>query len=75
MKFEYDDDTKDTRTPIAALYLFDGGPDLCLAIKAQSGKTIWIYKDGLPTIQTKGFEDCKNEVKRFYSGDKITITF
>ena len=75
MKFEYDDDIKDARKAIAVLYFFNGGPDLCLAINTGSGKTIWFYKDGLPSVQSNGFSDRKDEVKRFYSGDKITITF
>ena len=75
MKFAYEDQSQETRKPVAILYKFNGGPSMCLAVKAQSGKTVWFYEDSLPSIQDNGFSDAKGEVKRFYHGDKITITF
>ena len=73
MKFEYEDDKPETRSTIAELYKFNGGPELCLAVKTQSGSIVWFYHNSLPSIQDGGFAD--NPVKRFYPGDKITITF
>lgn len=73
MKFEYKDDHRDGE-PVAILYRFNGGPELCLGMKAQSGKSVWFYASGLPSVQSTVFSDT-DIVKKFYPGDKITITF
>jgi hypothetical protein len=76
MKFEYNFDKDDPRKPSAILYEFNGGPELCLAIDAQEGKTVWLYHNSLPSIQrTDPYKTHENAVKKFYPGDKITITF
>jgi len=74
MKFEYDA-TTDKGMPIAVLYKFNGEDDRqCLAIRTQSGKFVWFYDSGLPSIQSNGFPDT-DVIRKFYPGDKITITF
>jgi hypothetical protein len=74
MKFEYDVKSDD-RECVAAIYEFDGGPELCLAVKAQCGKMVWFYhSDGLASVQDGGFPPY-DVVKKFYPGDKLTITF
>jgi len=75
MKFEYDD-TTDKGMPIAILYKFNSEDNRqCLAIRAQSGKFVWFYNHvGLATIQETGFSD-EDIIRKFYPGDKITITF
>jgi len=40
------------------------------------GKKIWLYHDhSLPQIQGNHFGSDEAAVKKFYPGDKITITF
>lgn len=74
MKFEYDTPTE-TRKPCAVLYRFNGEDDRkCLAVQAQSGKMVWFYDTGLPSVQSNGFPD-DDVIRKFYPGDKITITF
>jgi len=76
MKFEFDAPVKDTRRPIAVLYKFNGGPELCLAMNTGGGKKVWIYHDHtLPQIQGDSWGKEEAVVKKFYPGDKITITF
>jgi hypothetical protein len=73
MKFEYDDKENQSEV-IAALYKFSGGPNLCLAIKADNGKTVWFYHDeDRASVQNIALGE--NPVKEFRKGDKITITF
>lgn len=60
----------------AVLHLFDGGPKLYLAVKADSGKTVWFYDDGSVSVQSGGMDgNGKDIVQRFYEGDSITIKF
>lgn len=76
MRFEYET-KEDDRECVAALYEFNGGPELCLAIKAQLGKTVWLYhlyhNEILASVQGEGLPD--GAVKEFKTGDKITIEF
>jgi hypothetical protein len=73
MKFEYESQPEGTREPVAELYEFAGGPDPCLAVNTISGKKVWFYPDGDIDIQSTSWE--ANPIKKFYPGDKITITF
>lgn len=75
MKFEYDT-LSDKGKPIAILYKFNKQEDKqCLAIRAQYGKMIWFYDtENLASIQSNDFPD-DDIIKKFYPGDKITITF
>lgn len=73
MKFEYET-KEDNRPVIAALYEFDGGPEFCLAIKAQSGKTVWFYHNEI-FASVQSVELPTDAIKTFKTGDKITITF
>lgn len=73
MKFEYDKE-EDRGGVVAELYEYDGGPELCLCVKAQSNRYVWFYhNETLVSVQDGGFDD--SPVKKFYRGDKITITF
>ena len=73
MMFEYDEE-EDRGEVVAELYEFSGDPELCLCVKAQSGKFIWFYHNSMPIIQRSGFSG-NDPIKKFYRGDKITITF
>lgn len=72
MKFAYDD-AENGDEVVAALYEFGGGPDLCLAVNTISGKKVWFYPDGDIDIQSTSWGH--HPVKKFYSGESITITF
>lgn len=75
MKFEYDTST-DKGSPIAILYKFNKEDDRqCLAVRAQSGMMVWFYDNtAMPSIQLNDFPD-DDIIRKFYPGDKITITF
>jgi len=76
MKFEYD--VKEERDCVAKLFKFNGGPELCLAVKAQSGKFVWLYHNEiLASVQSRSesFDNDDGLVRKFHPGDKITITF
>jgi len=74
MKFEYDVSTEKGR-PLAILYEFNNEEDRqCLAIRALSGEVIWFYDTGLPSIQGSDLPET-DIIRKFYPGDKITITF
>ena len=75
MKFEYEKPVVDTREPIAILYYFNGGPKECLAVKAGYGQLAWFYSDGQSMIGPNDWGSESQEIKRFYHGDTITITF
>lgn len=76
MKFEFEEDKKDTKYVKAVLYRFNGGPNLCLAIPDGNGGAGWFYHDtGYEHQKTKVDPNKEGVVKKFYSGDKITITF
>lgn len=77
MKFEYDG-AEDERECVAKLFEFDGGPELCLAIKALGGDFVWMYPCGNYASIQRNANDFNNDdglVRKFYPGDKITITF
>lgn len=73
MRFDYET-KEDDRPVIAALYEFNGGPELCLAIKAQSGRTVWLCHNKILASVQDG-ELPTGAIKTFKTGDKITITF
>lgn len=77
MEFKYNQDIKDDKDVVAAIYKFNGGPSLCLCIRTEDpNKCIWIYeKDRLPTIQSVGFPDSSEPGIKFYKGDEITLKF
>lgn len=77
MEFKYKQDIKDDKDVVAAIYKFDGGSSLCLCIKTEDpNKYIWIYeKDRVPTIQSVGFSESSEPIKKFYKGDEITLKF
>ena len=62
---------------VAVLHVFDGGDEQCLAVKADGNDVVWFYPDGTVSVQHNGMdEDDKDTViRKFYPGDKITITF
>ena len=79
MKFDYEENTEEKLPHVASLYLFAGGPELCLAVKTSmtNGKVVWFYEDGEISVKPSPFLDSDDEeglVKKFYKGDKITIT-
>lgn len=73
MKFDFD--TKGDW--VAAIYNFDGkSGDYCLCIKSTIGsEEIWMYPSGEVSIQTDGIKFSGEPFKKFYPGDKLTITF
>jgi hypothetical protein len=73
MTFEYEPQPEETKEPVAELYEFVGGPGLCLAVNTTCGKKVWFYPDGDIDIQNSSWDEAP--IKKFYSGDKITITF
>jgi len=73
MKFEYESQPEETKGPVAELYEFAGGPDLCLAVNTSSKKKIWFYPDG--DIDIQGVSWGGDPIKKFYPGNSITITF
>lgn len=73
MKFAYND-VEDGGEVVAELYEFSGGPDLCLAVNTTSGKKVWFYPDGGIDIQSTDW-GYGPPIKKFYSGESITITF
>ena len=80
MKFDYEENTEEKLPHVASLYLFNGGPKLCLAVKTSmtNGRVVWFYDDGEILVQppyTLGSDDEEGLIKKFYEGDKITITF
>lgn len=76
MKFEFDED-KPKGDWVAAVYPFDGSREkLCFCIKStQSKEEVWLYPDGEVSIQRDGIKYSGEPLKKFYPGDKITITF
>lgn len=78
MKFDYkEDEVKVAPEAKAFLYLFHGGPQLCLAVRVEGG-VVWFYEDGEVSFQpqeTLNGEDDEGLIKRFYEGDTATLTF
>lgn len=71
MKFAYDG-AENGNEVVAELYEFASG-DLCLAVNTTSGKKVWFYPDG--DIDIQGTSWGEPPIKKFYSGESITITF
>lgn len=78
MKFEYEDQKEVDREVIAELYWMDDDPtsgEQALCIKTEDPHVfVWVYWDGSISVQrVVGFGG--GAIKKFYKGDKITITF
>lgn len=73
MKFEFEQPEDATKEPVAEVYKFAGGPELCLAVNTNSGKKVWFYPDGEIDIQGPNWGG--DPIKKFYPGDSVTITF
>jgi hypothetical protein len=77
-KFTYDKVQEVEREHVASIFLFDGGPQVCLVIKTdEKDKFLWMYEDGDNFISNVGLSGNTGEppLKKFYRGDSITITF
>ncbi len=77
MKFEYDG-AADNRECVAKLFKFGGGNELCLSIKLSGGDFLWMYPFDRDASVQRNSNDFNNDdalVRKFYPGDKITITF
>ena len=78
MKFEYKDQKEADREVVAELYWMNDDPssgEQALCIKTEDPYVfIWMYSDGSISLQLRvGFGE--GAIKKFYKGDKITITF
>ena len=76
MKFEYDVKEED-RECVAVLHVFNEGDEQCLAVKADGNDVVWFYPHGNVSVQQNGMyeDDDSSVIRKFYPGDKITITF
>ena len=78
MKFDYEEEKTEDREVIAQLYWLNGDPDAgeqALCIKTNDpNKFIWMYTTN-PKITVQSTRFAKGAIKKFYKGDKITITF
>jgi hypothetical protein len=73
MKFEFEQQEDTAKEPVAELYEFGGGPELCLAINTNTSRKVWFYEHGVVNVQSTNWDD--DPIKRFYPGDSITIKF
>jgi hypothetical protein len=78
MKFEYETEVDD-REVVAFTFLLDGKEgELGLCVKGEGNKCAWLYHDGYVLCSGNfmaELQDGKHITKKFYKGDKITITF
>ena len=76
MKFDYKESEAEGPEAKAFLHLFNGGPELCLAVKTNNpDKVVWFYENGDTLVQPSYTLDGCDLVKKFYKGDTITLTF
>ena len=77
MKFEYDDDEYRGEC-VAYLHNMEGEgyETASLAIKVGAGQVVTLYHSGDSIYQKDYEDDCGDDmIKKFYPGDKMTITF
>ena len=78
MKFEYKDQKEADREVVAELYWMNDDPssgEQALCIKTEDPHMfIWMYSDGSISVQSSVVFG-EGAIKKFYKGDKITITF